>query len=111
MSSAKDTMQYVKLQALIHALLEDAVNFEEKALEEIGGKKILAFINKGNRTPYALNDLYILKLLEYVARGGEYTPAHLAFLIDYVTHKYPLRAKIKDFMEKLEELLMSEARE
>ncbi len=104
--SSQETSYYVRLQALIQAMLEDAVNFEEEALAEVGGERILAFIDRDRRVAMALNDLYILSLLKYVLEGGwNYTPAQLEFLIGYVTNKYPLRAKVRDFMKKIREAL------
>ncbi len=111
--SFQEASYYVRLQALIQSMLEDAVGFEEEALREIGGKKILAFIGNDRRTAMALNDLYILKLFEYIETGGwepetgrrDYPPAYLEFLIGYVTNKYPMRAKIKDFMKKIKAAL------
>ncbi len=104
--SARETAYYVKLQALIQALLEDTVNFEEEALRNVGGKEILSFIDRDPRVAIALNNLYILKLLEYIEKDTwDYTPAELEFLIGYVTNKYPLRAKVEDFMKKIREAL------
>lgn len=97
---------YTKLQAIIQSMIEDSVNFEEQALEEVGGKKIHAFINRGPRTVSALNDQYILGLIKYIEEeSGEYTLSNLDFLADYIMNKYPLRAKIKDFMAKIREAL------
>jgi len=87
-------------------MLEDSVNYEEAALKEVGGRKIHAFIYRGPRTVAALNDLYILKLIKFVEEEPEdYTLADLDYLADYIQNKYPLRAKIKDFMSKIREAL------
>ena len=96
-----------KLQAVIQSMIEDSVAFEEEALSEIGGKKIHAFINRGPRTVAAINDMYILGLIEYImSEPDEYSLADMDYLADYITNKYPLRAKIRDFMSKIKEALM-----
>lgn len=95
-----------RLQAIIQSMLEDSVKYEEEALREVGGKKIHAFINNGSRTVAAINDMYILGLINYVLRESEqYSLANLDFLADYIINKYPLRAKVKDFLQKIQEVL------
>lgn len=96
-----------KLQAVIQSMIEDSVAFEEDALTEVGGKKIHAFINRGARTVAAINDMYILKIIDYVeSEPEEYSLADLDYLADYISNKYPLRAKIRDFMSKIRNALM-----
>ncbi len=94
-----------RLQAIIQSMIEDSVVFEEQALEEVGGKKIHAFINRGQRTVAAINDMYVLELIEYIETEGEYNLANLDYLADYISNKYPMRAKIRDFMAKIREAL------
>ena len=95
-----------RLQAIIQSMIEDTVNFEEDALKEVGGKKIHAFINKGLRTVAAINDQYILELLDYIeSESEEYNLVDLDYLADYIMNKYPLRAKIVDFMAKIRKAL------
>ncbi len=79
--------------------------FEERALKEIGGEEILLLVKRGRRAVRALNDLYILRLLEYIRRDSwDYTPvAEIEFLIGYVSNRYSLRDKVRDFMRKWEE--------
>jgi len=95
-----------RIQAILQSLLEDTVTFEEEALNEVGGKKIHAFIERGPRTLAAINDQYILGLIRYVEEEPEeYTLANLDYLADYIMNKYPLRAKVQDFMKKIRRAL------
>ncbi len=98
---------YILLQALVKALLE----FEREALEEVGGKEIMALIEDGRWTEKALIDLYILSLLECVERGCDsqnYAPvANIAFLIDYVNS----RPKLKRLIRRIIRDLMGSARD
>ena len=95
-----------KLQAILQSMIEDTVNFEEEAVLEVKGKKIHVFIRGGPRTLAAINDQYILGLIDFVEKEPEeYTLADLDYLADYIQNKYPLRAKIKDFMSKIREAL------
>ena len=95
-----------RIQAILQSMIEDSVTFEEAALKEVGGKKIHAFILKGSRTVAAINDMYVLGLIDYVeSEPEEYSLADLDYLADYISNKYPLRAKVKDFMSKIREAL------
>lgn len=94
-----------RLQALIQNLLEDSVTFEEEALSEVSGRKILAFIEGGQRSIMAINDMYTLKLIDYLEGRGEYNLADMDYLADYITNKYPLRSKVRNFLEKVRQLL------
>ena len=103
--------QLTRLQAIIQSMIEDSVTFEEEAIREVGGRKLLAFVDRGSyRTILALNELYINKLIEYLEteEGDAKQIADIDFLADYVTNKYPLRAKIVDFMAKIRQALMSD---
>ena len=97
-------------QAIIYSLLEDSVNFEVEQLREVKGKGLLAFIKHGQRSLMAINELYIINLMDYLERDavgmeGDYDLADLDFLADYIVNKYPLRAKIQDFMSKVRSIL------
>jgi len=95
-----------RLQAIIQSMIEDTVNFEEEAIGEVKGRKIHAFIERGPRTVAAINDQYILALIDYIeSESEEYDLADLDYLADYIMNKYPLRAKIVDFMAKIRKAL------
>ncbi len=99
-----------RLQAIIQSMIEDSVTFEEEALREVGGRKLLAFIDRGSpRAVLALNELYIIKAINYLESESENLDlVDIDFLADYITNKYPLRAKVVDFMNKIREALMKE---
>ena len=97
-------------QAILYSLLEDSVNFEVEQIKEVKGKGILSFIKNGQRSLMAINELYILNLMDFLEKDAvgleeEYNLADLDFLADYITNKYPLRAKIQDFMSKVRSVL------
>ena len=100
--------QLTRLQAIIQSMIEDSVLFEEEAIKEVGGRKLLAFIDRGSpRAILALNDLYIDLAIKYIMdeNADIRMLADIDFLADYITNKYPLRAKIIDFMRKIREAL------
>lgn len=95
-----------RIQAILQSLIEDSVLFEEEALKEVQGKKIHAFIDRGQRTIAAINDQYVLGLIKFIEEESEeYTLANLDYLADYIMNKYPLRAKVQDFMSKIRKAL------
>ena len=101
-----ENVYLTRIQAILQSLIEDSVHFEEDALMEVGGKKIHAFIDRGQRTLAALNDQYILGLIKYLEEESEeYTLANLDYLADYIMNKYPLRAKVQDFLKKIRRAL------
>ncbi len=101
-----ENVYITRIQAILQSMIEDTVSFEEQALEEVGGKKIHAFIEHGSRTVAAINDMYVLGLIKYIEEEGEeYTLANLDYLADYIMNKYPLRAKVQDFMAKIRRAL------
>jgi len=103
---SESNVYLTRIQAILQSMIEDTVAFEEDALKEVGGKKIHAFILQGPRTVAAINDMYVLGLIDYVEQEPEeYTLANLDYLADYISNKYPLRAKVQDFMSKIKAAL------
>ena len=101
-----ESVYMTRIQAILQSMIEVTVSFEEEALQEVGGKKIHAFIQQGPRTIAAINDMYVLGLIDYVmSEAEEYTLANLDYLADYISNKYPLRAKVRDFMSKIKAAL------
>jgi hypothetical protein len=107
MNTVEDSV--LRLQAVISAMLEDSVKFEEDALQEVKGRKILAFQLDSTATRRAILNLFYLRMLSYLKEEESDIPAHfppsdLLFLLGYVTSPRTMRAKIVDFMEKIREM-------
>jgi|BEDMetMinimDraft_2_1075160.scaffolds.fasta_scaffold02210_6 hypothetical protein len=99
----------LKLQAVISAMLEDSVKFEEDALAEVKGRKILAFQLDSPATRRAILNMYYLRMLSYLKEEdldlpSYFPPSDLLFLLGYVSSPRTMRAKIVDFMEKIREM-------